>query len=579
MRVTVIGATGGVEGAADSEVVIVAADADARAAAAALAGVVRAGTLVVFEAALPVGETRRLAAALGRAAVDVACAPAREGGAPRAVGGDSPAASARAAAFYGERAAAIDVGTLEAAELAALADAAEREVARALAAELERYARSIGVAAPRPVEEARAGDEAAAARLIDDAQRAGAPLTIAERARWTLRQNAASKNAPASAPSGAPPSESPADKPLPIARPLLAADEAEAAADVIRSGWVLQGPEVAAFERELGEFFGAPHACVVSSGTAALHLALLAAGVGPGDEVVTVSHSYIATANSVQYCGARPVFVDVCLDTFNIDPARIEAALTPRTKAILAVHQMGMPCDLEAIVAIARARSLTVVEDAACAAGSELRWSGRWERVGRPRGDLACFSWHPRKVVTTGDGGVVTTADAERDRRVRMLRQHGTLDGRTFPVVGWNYRMTDIQAAVGRAQLRRLPSLVAERRALAERYRAALSSIAGLVLPREPEFARSNWQSFCVRLPPPADPARVMRELDAAGIATRGGIMNAHEQPPYRAGAPSLPSSERALRESLTLPLFPGMTDADVQRVARALAAACGSRD
>ncbi|HJW68649.1 MAG TPA: DegT/DnrJ/EryC1/StrS family aminotransferase, partial [Candidatus Binatia bacterium] len=291
---------------------------------------------------------------------------------------------------------------------------------------------------------------------------------------------------------------------IPIIKPLMDEREAAAARRVILSGWVTQGPEVAAFEREFASFVGAAHACAVSSCTTALHLALLAAGVQPGDEVITVSHSYIATANAVRYCGATPVFVDVEPDTFNIDPAQIDRAVTARTRAILCVHQMGMPCNLAAIVAAGRRHSLRVVEDAACASGSEILWEGRWEKIGKPHGDIACFSFHPRKVMSTGDGGMITTNRADWDAQCRLLRQHGMSVPDTvrhgarqvifesYPVVGYNYRMTDIQAAIGREQLKRLPSIVARRRQLAARYDAGLRSIDGLVVPREPVWARSN---------------------------------------------------------------------------------------
>ena len=197
---------------------------------------------------------------------------------------------------------------------------------------------------------------------------------------------------------------------IPIAMPVLEAAEADAAREAVLSGWVSQGPQVAAFEREFAALVGASYACAVSNCTTALHLALLAAGVGPGDEVITASHSFIATANCIRYCGATPVFVDIDPATYNLDPQCVAEAITERTRAILAVHQMGMPCDLAALVPLAARHDIVLIEDAACAAGSEIHINGQWERIGKAHGAITCFSFHPRKVITTGEGGMLTTS-------------------------------------------------------------------------------------------------------------------------------------------------------------------------
>jgi dTDP-4-amino-4,6-dideoxygalactose transaminase len=369
-------------------------------------------------------------------------------------------------------------------------------------------------------------------------------------------------------------------------------EEAAAARRAILSGWVTQGPEVAAFEREFAALVGAPHACAVSSCTTALHLALVALGVQPGDEVITVSHSFIATANAVRYCGAIPVFVDVELDTFNIDPALVAGAMSPRTRAILCVHQLGMPCDLQALAALAREHGVPLVEDAACAAGSEVNGAGGWERIGRPHGDAACFSFHPRKLLSTGDGGMVATRDEAIDARVRLLRHHGMnvpdtvrhgssqVIVESYPVLGYNYRMTDIQAAVGREQLKRLPAMVERRRQLAARYAELFAGVPGLIVPREPAWARTNWQSYAVRLDEGLDQRAVMQQMLDRGIATRRGVMNAHREnayPPgtWRTTADGLPRSVQAQETAIMLPLYHELSVEEQDRVVASLADVC----
>jgi perosamine synthetase len=372
---------------------------------------------------------------------------------------------------------------------------------------------------------------------------------------------------------------------IPIAMPVLEKAEAEAAHEAVLSGWVSQGPQVAAFEREFAELVGATHACAVSNCTTALHLALLSVGVGPGDEVITASHSFIATANAIRYCGASPIFVDIDPKTYNIDPLQVAGAITGRTRAILAIHQMGMPCDLPALVGVANRHDIPLIEDAACAAGSEIRINGQWERIGKPRGQIACFSFHPRKVITTGEGGMLTTPNPDFDRGFRLCRQHGMSVPDTarhasqqvifedYLIVGFNYRMTDFQAAVGRKQLERLPDLVARRRFLANCYEKLLGDIEGLGLPLEPDWARSNWQSYCVRLPDRLNQKAVMQALLDQGIATRRGVMCSHREAPYSGDKQrhDLRLSEDVQDHSILLPIYAQMSEDDLVRVTDAI--------
>ncbi len=368
---------------------------------------------------------------------------------------------------------------------------------------------------------------------------------------------------------------------IPITMPLLGAEEAEAARRAVASGWVTQGPKVAEFEQAVADYCGAEHAVAVSNCTTALHLALIVAGVGPGDEVICPSMSFIATCNSIRYTGATPVFADVDPHTYNLDAAAAQGAITPRTRAILLVHQIGLPAELDRLYQLAEVHGLKIIEDAACAIGSRYR--------GRPIGgdcELACFSFHPRKVITTGEGGMITTNRADYADRLRLLRQHGMSVSDTkrhtsrqvviesYDCLGYNYRMTDIQAAVGVEQMKRLPGIVARRRELAHRYTEGLQRHPWLRAPYLPGDSEPNYQSYAIHLTADAPMSRdeLMQSLLDQGIATRRGIMLSHLEPACEdLASPPLPRSVEASGRSLLLPLFPQMTDDQHQQVLAAL--------
>jgi len=375
---------------------------------------------------------------------------------------------------------------------------------------------------------------------------------------------------------------------IPVMRPWLGEEEAAAAAAAVASGWIAQGPRVAEFEEAFAAAIGAGHAVAVSSCTAALHLALVATGIGPGDEVIVPSLSFIATANAARYVGARPVFADVDLATQNLTPQTVEPHLTGRTRAVILVDQAGVPADLDGVRAVCEPRGVAVVQDAACAAGSTYR--------GRPAGAgamLAAFSFHPRKLLTTGEGGMLVTADAGLAARLRRLREHGMDVSAALrhvsrqPVtehyleVGFNYRMTDIQAAVGLVQLARLPRLIARRRALAERYRGLLAGIPGLAMIGDPDHGTTNYQSFWVLLPDgfPVGRDELLGRLADAGVSARRGIMAAHAEPAYASWPrPRLPVTERLSSSALILPLFHEMSEPEQDLVVSVIRGAAGLR-
>ncbi|MFI5003697.1 MAG: DegT/DnrJ/EryC1/StrS family aminotransferase [Solirubrobacterales bacterium] len=374
---------------------------------------------------------------------------------------------------------------------------------------------------------------------------------------------------------------------IPITRPHLAGDEGEAVAEAIASGWISQGPRVRAFEEAFAARVGAADAVATTSCTTALALALHVSGVGPGDEVIVPSLSFIATANAVWHCGARPVFADIDPRTYNLDPAAAERAITPATKAIMPVHQLGLPADMDAFLELAERHGVALVEDAACAIGARYR-----DRPIGSLGPLACFSLHPRKVITTGEGGMIAVQDPAVAERLRRLRAHGmdTSDlarhaardivVEAYPERGWNSRMTDMQGALGLCQLRVLDEILERRRVLAERYTAALAGIPHIEAPYDPPYAARTWQSYCVRIAANAPIGRteLMRRLLHDGIATRRGVMAIHEEAAYAerpavSGRVGLRHTEAATRETLMLPLFPDLSEEQQDHVLERLAA------
>jgi perosamine synthetase len=364
---------------------------------------------------------------------------------------------------------------------------------------------------------------------------------------------------------------------IPISKPYLDKADAQAAYDTILTGWITQGPKVQEFEEKFAQYTGAKYAVAVSNCTTALHLSMIVSGIQPGDEVICPSMSYIATANSIMYVGATPVFAEVD-EYYNLCLEDVEKRITSKTKAILLVHQMGMPADIEGFQKLSKQYNLTLIEDAACAAGSAYK-----EKKIGCHSSLVCFSFHPRKVISTGDGGMITTDNEAYYHRLRLLRQHGmSVNDRVRHLsdkvifedhveIGYNYRMTDIQAAVGIKQLEKLDWIVEERRKIARQYHEALQHISYLRLPVEPEGCFSNYQSYSIYLKPecPIERNALMQKMLNAGIATRRGIMTAHRESAYKekyAGV-GLPVSEGLCDKSIILPLFVPMEQKDIDAV------------
>jgi len=403
-------------------------------------------------------------------------------------------------------------------------------------------------------------------------------------------------------------------KMIPISKPQLGNEEANAASNVVLSGWVTQGPKVKEFEDSFKKYVQSKFAIAVSSCTAALHLALLAVGVKPGDLVITPSHSFIATANAIRHCGAEPIFIDIDPVTYNIkyenilslikdkciqtgnniyykDISKLSYKYSPlkyiaenkigRISAILPVHQMGMPCQIYKIKEIATHYNLPVVEDAACAFGSEVKFNDKWEKIGKPHGDIACFSFHPRKIITTGDGGMLTTNNPKYNEQLRLLRQHGMdindhvrhgakdLIIENYKLTGFNYRMTDIQGAVGFEQIKKTRSIINKHRKIAEFYKKELSDIDWLSLPKEPFYAKANYQSYPIRVlnNSPVSRNNLITFLLKNDIASKPGIMNSHKEVPYIFSDHKLINSEKARDEVILLPMYRNIKNTELKYI------------
>lgn len=365
---------------------------------------------------------------------------------------------------------------------------------------------------------------------------------------------------------------------IPIAKPYLTIDEAQSAYDTILTGWVTQGPRVEEFENKFCEYTGAKYAAAISNCTTALHLSMIIAGIGKDDEVICPSMSYIATANCIKYVGAKPVFAEIDPDNYNIDIKHVKKLITDKTKAVIIVHQIGMPADIDDFKKLCDEHNLKLIEDAACAAGS----SYKGKKIGS-HSDIVCFSFHPRKVITTGEGGMITTSNPDYIKRIKLLRQHGmSVNDRIrhesgkllfedHLELGYNYRMTDIQAAIGIRQLEKLDWIINERRKIALRYIQELKDIECIKLPVEKEGYFSNYQSFSIYLKKycPVGRDELMQKLLDAGISTRRGVTTSHRETAYKSEYKNLhlPVSEDAADNSIMIPLYIPMSDEDIDLV------------
>ncbi len=358
--------------------------------------------------------------------------------------------------------------------------------------------------------------------------------------------------------------------------PFSGEEEIAEIRQVLESGYLTQGPKVLEFENAVRAIVGSKHAFAMSSATTALHLSLVAMGIGHGDEILVSDFTYPASGNVIIQRGAIPVCVDVLPDTYAMDPADLARKITPKSKAIMVVHPFGLSADMDPILALANAHNLKVIEDAACALGS--KYKGRFCGA---IGDVGCYSFHPRKSITTGEGGMIMTEDSELAQKIICLRSHGGIRKEfylEFIEAGFNYRLSDVLAALGVAQLRRLQWLIDGKRERAAQLRALLAGLKGFVEPVEPADHFHTYQSFVIVLEDQYNRDQVIAKMRAAGVETTLGTYAMHAQPSFakRYGTKpgDLPVSNRLQNQALTLPLYPQMTPADLELVARSLESA-----
>ena len=379
---------------------------------------------------------------------------------------------------------------------------------------------------------------------------------------------------------------------IPYGRQHIDKGDIQAVIGVLKTDWITQGPKIDEFENSLAKYCGCKYAVTISSGTGALHLACLAAGLRKGDEAITTPITFVATANSILYTGARPVFADIDYKTVNIDPNQIKKKISKKTKVILPVHFAGLPCDVKEIADIAKRNKLTIIEDACHAMGSKYRYGNKWVKVGSCiHSDMAVFSFHPVKSITTGEGGAVLTNKKDLYEKLLMLRHHGiTKNNSQFTTrnsqftgpwyyemqyLGFNYRITDFQSALGMSQLKKLDKFIKRRREIVSIYNNELSENGELIVPKEPSYVKSSCHIYYIRLKDAAKRKKIFDKLLKSGIGVQVHYIPVYLQPYYRKNLKcrkrDYPHAEQYYRETITLPLYPKMTDTEVKRVIKVL--------